>query len=240
MSDFLGLSELQLSTTSLAEFIIGFVLTIIFSLLIKNIYINHSNSVSNKTIVANIFPLFSVAIFLIVITIKSSIVLSLGLVGALSIIRFRTAIKEAEQIVYFLILTAIAIAAAAGSYLFPVFFVLFVYIYSYYKTKQKSGKVSSTNDHLVITTEKIENKKIEELINLLNDSGVNVEVQSINKQENNISVVLKMSDFDINSLTLVEEFLQKQGIKKKEIQFFSSSEWNTIKKQRLISPGYIS
>jgi hypothetical protein len=224
MSDLLGLSDLQLSTTSLAEFIIGFVLTIIFSLLIKKIYINHSNSVSNKTIVANIFPLFSVAIFLIVITIKSSIVLSLGLVGALSIIRFRTAIKEAEQIVYFLILTAIAIAAAAGSYLFPVLLVLFVFIYNYYKTKQKSGKVSSTNDHLVITTENIENNKIEELINLLNDSGVNVEVQSINKQENNISVVLKMSDFDINSLTLVEEFLQKQGINKKEIQFFSSSE----------------
>ena len=224
MSDLLGLSDLQLSTTSLSEFIIGFVLTIIFSLLIKKIYISHSNSVSNKTIVANIFPLFSVAIFLIVITIKSSIVLSLGLVGALSIIRFRTAIKEAEQIVYFLLLTAIAIATAAGSYLFPVFLVLFVYIYNYYKTKQKSGKVSSTNDHLVITTEKIENNKIEELINLLNDSGVNVEVQSINKQENNISVVLKMSDFDINSLTLVEEFLQKQGINKKEIQFFSSSE----------------
>ena len=105
MSDLLGLSELQLSATSLSEFIIRFTLTIIFSLLIKNIYIYHSNSVSNKTIVANIFPLFSVAIFLIVITIKSSIVLSLGLVGALSIIRFRTAIKEAEQIVYFLILT---------------------------------------------------------------------------------------------------------------------------------------
>ena len=135
MSDLLGLSELQLSATSLSEFIIGFTLTIIFSLLIKNIYIYHSNSVSNKTIVANIFPLFSVAIFLIVITIKSSIVLSLGLVGALSIIRFRTAIKEAEQIVYFLILTAIAIAAAAGSYLFPVLLVLFVYIYNYYKTK---------------------------------------------------------------------------------------------------------
>ena len=121
-------------------------------------------------------------------------------------------------------ITAIAIAAAAGSYLFPVLLVLFVFIYNYYKTKQKSGKVSSTNDHLVITTEKIENNKIEELINLLNDSGVNVEVQSINKQENNISVVLKISDFDINSLTLVEEFLQKQGINKKEIQFFSSSE----------------
>ena len=107
MSDLLGLSELQLSTTSLSEFIIGFTLTIIFSLLIKMIYIRHSNSVSNKTIVANIFPLFSVAIFLIVITIKSSIVLSLGLVGALSIIRFRTAIKEPEALTYLFLCIAI-------------------------------------------------------------------------------------------------------------------------------------
>ena len=224
MSDLLELGNLELTSTSLSQFIIGFTITVILSLTLRLIYISYSHSVSNKLIIANIFPLFGVSIFLIVITIKSSIVLSLGLVGALSIIRFRTAIKEAEQIVYFLILTAIAIAAAAGSYLFPVLLVLFVYIYNYYKTKQKSGKVSSTNDHLVIKTEKFENKKIQELVNLLNDSGVNVEVQSINKQEKNISVVLKMSDFDIKSLTLVEEFLQKQGINKKEIQFFSSSE----------------
>ena len=224
MSDLLGLSDLQLSTTSLSEFIIGFVLTIIFSLLIRNIYINHSNSVSNKTIVANIFPLFSVAIFLIVITIKSSIVLSLGLVGALSIIRFRTAIKEAEQIVYFLILTAIAIASAAGSYLFPILLVIFVFIYNFYRTKQKSGEISSSNDHLVITADKIDNKKIEELINLLNEQGVNVEIQSINKKENNTSIVLKMSDFNINSLTKVDDFLNKHGLKNQEIQFFSSSD----------------
>ena len=87
---------------------------------------------SNKSIIANIFPLFSVSIFLIVITIKSSIVLSLGLVGALSIIRFRTAIKEAEQIVYFLIFTGIAIATAAGSY-FSYHTNIFVFVYGYIK-----------------------------------------------------------------------------------------------------------
>lgn len=110
MSDLLGLSNLELSSTSLAQFLIGLTLTIILSILLKLIYVSYSNSVSNKSLIGNIFPLFGVSIFLIVITIKSSIVLSLGLVGALSIIRFRTAIKEAEQIVYFLILTGIAIA----------------------------------------------------------------------------------------------------------------------------------
>ena len=98
MSDLLGLTDLELSSTTLAQFLIGFSLTIILSILLKLIYVSYSNSVSNKSLIGNIFPLFGVSIFLIVITIKSSIVLSLGLVGALSIIRFRTAIKEAEQI----------------------------------------------------------------------------------------------------------------------------------------------
>ena len=119
MNDLIDLSNFQVVGSSASEFIIGLLITILLSILIKKIYLRFSNSVSNKSIIADIFPLFSVSIFLIVITIKSSIVLSLGLVGALSIIRFRTAIKEAEQIVYFLILTGISIAVAAGSYLTP-------------------------------------------------------------------------------------------------------------------------
>ena len=89
---------------------------------------------------------------MIVITIKSSIVLSLGLVGALSIIRFRTAIKEPEQIVYFLILTGISIAAAAGTYLYPLFFILFIYIYNQYTLNSVNKSVYSVNDQLVINS----------------------------------------------------------------------------------------
>ena len=151
MSDLLELGNLELTSTSLSQFIIGFTITVILSLTLRLIYISYSNSVSNKSIIANIFPLFGVSIFLIVITIKSSIVLSLGLVGALSIIRFRTAIKEAEQIVYFLILTGIAIATAAGSFLFPVIILFFVFIYNYYQSLNKSDAVYSINDQLVIS-----------------------------------------------------------------------------------------
>jgi len=48
--------------------------------------------------------------------IQSSLALSLGLVGALSIIRFRTAIKEPEQLIYLLMATGSAIGTAAGQY----------------------------------------------------------------------------------------------------------------------------
>lgn len=224
MSDLLGLSNLELSSTSLAQFLIGFTLTIILSILLKLIYVSYSNSVSNKSLIGNIFPLFGVSIFLIVITIKSSIVLSLGLVGALSIIRFRTAIKEAEQIVYFLILTGIAIAAAAGSYFFPVILLFFVFIYNYFQRNNKSRVIHSINDQLVITAENISNKDIDGMAIKLNDKGVNVEVQSISKKEKEIVIVLKLSDFDLEKLSIVEEYLSANKITQKEIQFFSSTE----------------
>ncbi len=224
MSEFLELSNIQLATTTISEFIVGFLTTVILSLVIKYIYQKYSNSVSNKKIISSIFPLFSLSIFLIVVTIKSSIVLSLGLVGALSIIRFRTAIKEAEQIVYFLILTAISISTAAASFIFPFVLVFFVYIYAYNTFKRKSGKVLSVNDQIVIGVTKIKNEEIHSLVKLLNENNVNVEVQSINKQDHLTTLVLKVSDFELGYLSIIEDFLKKNRISKKEIQFFSSSE----------------
>lgn len=224
MNDLLDLSNFQVVGTSATEFIIGLSIIILLSILVKNIYLRFSSSVSNKTITANVFPLFSVSIFLIVITIKSSIVLSLGLVGALSIIRFRTAIKEAEQIVYFLILTGMSIAVAAGSYFTPFFLLFFIYVYNYYLSFKKDKSVYSVNDQIVLTLEKIENNSIENLINILNENNVNVEVQSINKRDKETIIVLKLSDFDLTKLSLIETFLDKNKISKKEIQFFSSSE----------------
>ena len=216
--------NLSLNSTSLAQFIIGFSLTIFLSILLKIIYIKYSVSVSNKSIIGDIFPLFAVSIFLIVITIKSSIVLSLGLVGALSIIRFRTAIKEAEQIVYFLILTGVSIATAANSYLFPILFVFFVFVYNFFLANRKENIIHSVNDQLVITVNKIDNNQIDELALILTKSNINVEIQSINKNENNIVIVLKLSDFKLDTLTLVEHFLKENNISSTEIQFFSSSE----------------
>ncbi len=230
MTELLDLTNFQVSNTSLTEFILGLILTIVYSLFLRKIYIIYSTSVSNKSIVANIFPLFAISIFLIVITIKSSIVLSLGLVGALSIIRFRTAIKEPEQIVYFLILTGISIASAAGAYTFPILIILFIYIYNMANSNSRKKNIYSVNDQLIITVDKIENNVIEELIKILNNSNVDVDIQSINKRDEQTIIVLKLSDFNLNSLSIVEDFLENKKISKRTLEFFSSSEWNILKK----------
>ncbi len=63
---------------------------------------------------------------LVILAVTSNVVLSLGMVGALSIVRFRTAIKEPMDIAFFFWSIAVGIVLAAGMIPLAVFGSLFV------------------------------------------------------------------------------------------------------------------
>ena len=223
MEELLELSTTSLSAVSLIDFLIGFTETIIFSLIIMWIYNRFSLSVSNKRVTSSLFPLFAVSIFIIVITIKSSIVLSLGLVGALSIIRFRTAVKEQEQIIYLLILTGISISTAAGSFLYPFAFIVFIFMYSLLRYKN-AIKISQTiNDQLIIKGVNISKENISSLINLISEDS-NVVIQSINKSKSLDTIVLKVSDFSFDKFSALQSYLENEKINNLSTQYFSSTD----------------
>jgi len=85
--------------------------------MVRYFYIRHSSSIAGKLNIGNILPILSGIVFLIILVVKSSIALSLGLVGALSIVRFRTPIKEPEELVYLFLAIAVGLGCAAN-YLF--------------------------------------------------------------------------------------------------------------------------
>ena len=60
-----------------------------------------------------VLPVICLTTLLVISVVKSSLALSLGLVGALSIVRFRTPIKEPEELAY--IFLAIALGLALGA-----------------------------------------------------------------------------------------------------------------------------
>ncbi len=64
------------------------------------------------------FPLLSLAITAIFICIQFSLPLSLGLLGALSIVRFRTPIKEPEEIGFLMVVIATSLACATFNFAF--------------------------------------------------------------------------------------------------------------------------
>lgn len=65
-------------------------------------------------------PLLSVIVCAIVITIQSNIVVSLGMVGALSIVRFRTAVKSPMDLIFLFWAIAIGIICGANIYIVAI------------------------------------------------------------------------------------------------------------------------
>ena len=111
MEQFFDLTTLSpLSLTNLA---INLLLAIFLSGLVAWFYANYGKSLSNRTKFAQILPILALITVLIISIVKSSLTLSLGLVGALSIVRFRTAIKEPEELIYLFMTIAIGLGLGA-------------------------------------------------------------------------------------------------------------------------------
>lgn len=90
----------QSSTFDIGTFAVNLVLAAIASFILSRIYVFWGASLSNRRKFAANFMLVTVTTTFIILVVRSSVALSLGLVGALSIIRFRAAIKEPEELAY--------------------------------------------------------------------------------------------------------------------------------------------
>ncbi len=107
---FLITQEQQLSLT---DFLMNSMVIIVLAIILEFTYIRAARTVSNRRQFAGTFLLIAFTTMLIISIVKSSLALSLGLVGALSIVRFRAAIKEPEELAY--IFFAISIGLGLGA-----------------------------------------------------------------------------------------------------------------------------
>lgn len=102
------------SFKSLPVFIFSFLVCVLLSYILSKVYVRYGHSVSNRTAFAKNFVLLAITTMFIISVVKSSLALSLGLVGALSIVRFRAAIKEPEELTYLFLTIAIGLGCGAG------------------------------------------------------------------------------------------------------------------------------
>ena len=209
MTELTNLFDIELNTINTFDFIIGFTITLILSFILKYSYNKYALSVSNKSLTSSLFPFFSIAIFVIVITIKSSLVLSLGLVGALSIIRFRTAVKEPEQLVYYLMLTAISISTAAEGYIFSLFLVAFVFLYAIYRKRKYVSSAITQNDQVVLKFDSLSTEQLHHLVKTLVDLKCDVIIQNYNVKTYVTIVVLKVSGMNLDILSTFEKHIRQ-------------------------------
>ena len=101
-------------------FIINFLIAAILALILKKLYIKFGTSLSNRRSFGNNFLIMTLTTMLIITIVKSSLALSLGLVGALSIIRFRAAIKEPEELSFLFLAISIGLGLGADQSLITI------------------------------------------------------------------------------------------------------------------------
>jgi uncharacterized membrane protein YhiD involved in acid resistance len=85
----------------------------VLAIYISELYNRCSTTVSNRDTFSGVFPMLTMVTVVIIFVVKSSLALSLGLVGALSIVRFRAAIKSPEELVYLFFCIAVGLALGA-------------------------------------------------------------------------------------------------------------------------------
>jgi len=91
-------------------FLVMMLLSLLTSLVVSALYIHFYGSRATGSQIHRSFPLLGLAITAIFVCIQFSLPLSLGLLGALSIVRFRTPIKEPEEIGFIMVIIACSIA----------------------------------------------------------------------------------------------------------------------------------
>ncbi len=154
------------NTVNFQDFLVNLFVVAILATAIRFFYIRFGNSVSNRERFASNFLPLALATMLIITIVKSSIALSLGLVGALSIVRFRSAIKDPEELTYLFLVIGLGLACGANQPLIAVVSFSFILILLYLNnlfTGKKSFK-SEDKMYLNLSTDVEDLEKINSLI----------------------------------------------------------------------------
>jgi uncharacterized membrane protein YhiD involved in acid resistance len=98
---------------SVLGFVVNLALSAVLAYLLSLVYAKYGHSLSNRKMFARNFIMITMTTMLIITIVKASLALSLGLVGALSIVRFRAAIKEPEELAYLFLAIGIGLGFGA-------------------------------------------------------------------------------------------------------------------------------
>lgn len=201
--DFFLNENVQIDTTL---YLSSLICAAILSILIQIVYNKFSTTLSNKIDFSKNFVVLGITTTIVIMIVKNSIALSLGLVGALSIVRFRAAIKEPEELVYLFLVIAAGLGCGSGQIKITIMGIIFsliiVIFYSLFFNKSKERLSEQLNLSLV-TKEKIDEKEINKLVDMIKEKTSEAEFISLVKTEGetNINFDVKLDDFnELNDL----------------------------------------
>jgi hypothetical protein len=143
-----------------------------------------------------VLPIICLTTLLVISVVKSSLALSLGLVGALSIVRFRTPIKEPEELAYIFLAIAIGLALGADQREVAVLSLVIILVVISVIDRLKP-KYSTSDANLMLNLEvSSTDATTESVLAMLESISPETNVRRIDQNHQNLSVtaLLKIKD----------------------------------------------
>jgi len=187
------------SQFSALNFSVNLLLTAILAYLLSILYNKYGSSLSNRKSFGKNFVFLAVTTMIIITIVKASLALSLGLVGALSIVRFRTAIKEPEELTFLFLNIAIGLGFGADQKMAT--FIGFSFLAIYLLVQRliyKKANFEGQNLILSISTSETSPNKLSSIVDVLKQHCHQVDLKRFDENANTLeaSFVIELDNLE--------------------------------------------
>lgn len=205
---FLATDSAQFSSLN---FITNLILTALLSYLVGLLYNKYGNSLSNRNSFAKNFVVLAVTTMIIITIVKSSLALSLGLVGALSIVRFRAAIKEPEELTFLFLNIAIGLGFGADQKLATILGFSFIALFLMSKALlYKKVKYQNQNLILTISVQNPVKEQMNTLIEILRQHCLKVDLKRFDEANDVLETSFIVEVVEFEKLLFIKNELQNK------------------------------
>jgi len=190
------------NTIVFQDFIVNLLVVALLTSLLRIYYVRFGNSITNRRRFGSNFLPLGLTTMLIITIVKSSIALSLGLVGALSIVRFRAAIKDPEELTYLFLVIGVGLAAGANQPLLAITAVALILLLLFI-SKQVQGKTQFKSEDKLYVNISTDVNDLERINKMLKETFHYVELKRLDTLGSGLDLayICKAKDIkDIESL----------------------------------------
>ena len=188
--------------------LIMFAALLISGIIYTTYYLTYKGVSYNRSFNSSLVVILLISV-VIMLMISSNIVISLGMVGALSIVRFRTAIKESRDTVF--IFWSIIEGLSIGSQNFKLAIITTVFIAVVIMAFNLIPKIF--NKYLIVITGEKEAIDTIDLLNVMKKYVIDSKLRTANrdcKHQEMIFEVKTRNEIDVN---VIKELLKVKGVK---------------------------
>lgn len=205
--DFLTTRSVEIPLT---DFMVNLLLAALLAFVLRLVYVRYGNALSNRKTFAQNFILITVTTMVIITIVKSSLALSLGLVGALSIVRFRTAIKEPEELAYLFLAISIGLGLGADQRVITlVAFAIIVGII--WLTRLSYRAEANQNLYLTISSHSPKRAELRDIVHVLDQHCTAVSLKRFDDARELLEAAFLVEFEDFSQLEITRSELQKIG-----------------------------